>query len=112
GVNTWSPCPRMRASGTSGNLDQPLKPRRTGSSAFADDDTVFWVYCRYFAGVATIPPVGAAASAVLVDFTACGLIAASPALPTNRSCTGLGASSATGTMATSSFGSTSATASV
>ena len=34
-----SSCPRMRASSTPGNLDQAQTPRRTGSSAFADDDT-------------------------------------------------------------------------
>src|SRR6266404_190638 len=93
---------------------QLQSPRRTGSSAFADDDIVCEAGLRYLAGTgaaADTPPVGAVASAVLVDFAACGRASPSTALLTKRSCVGLDFSSAIGTDALS-RGSTSATASV
>ena len=61
---------------------------------------------------AATPPVGTIASAVLVDFGAATGFSAPTASPTNRSCTGLDVSSATGTAELSIRGSTSAMASV
>src|SRR5437763_12497982 len=66
---------------------------------------------RYFFGglAAARPPVGTAASAVLVD-TACGVASRAPAA--KRSCTAFGVNSATGAAMISICGSTSAIASV
>src|SRR6266567_5828134 len=67
-----------------------------------NDECIFRIYrYSYFAGgAAATPPVGARASAVLVDFADLGF-SVSVALLTKRSCMGLAAASATGTLALS-----------
>src|ERR1700686_5105235 len=64
----------------------------------------------YLAGAAALPPVGTAASAVLVDFAPGA--AGSLSVLTKRSCFGFAGSVATGIIEPRDFGSTSATSSV
>src|SRR4249919_1960198 len=97
-----------------GNSRLSKAPRRTGSSAFADDDTVHGE-TDYFcgcAGAVAAPPAGTAASAALVDLAGCGCASPSTAELTKRSCVGFdGFASAIGT-GVFSCGNTSTTASV